>query len=83
MNHYFSVLIPFVLKDPSRWHPRTSVGPFSTLSRGAFSTEAKAHAWAQHNLEGHPYEVKRYGDDVEPTSEVCDVGFGSCSCDDT
>ncbi len=56
----FTVLVPFVAKNATKWHPTTTVGPFATLTRGAFKTEAEAHTWARENLGGHPYEVTTF-----------------------
>lgn len=39
-------------KNPThwtRWHPTTCTGPFATLVRGQFETEADAHEWARVN----------------------------------
>lgn len=52
MTPYFTVVIPFE-DNPHRrtqWHPTEGVGPFSVLTRGAFPTEADAHAWAIKHL---------------------------------
>ncbi len=64
MALYFTLLIPFVATNATVWHPTTSVGPFAVLTRGAFGTEAEAHAWADAHLEGHPYTVKPIGGDA-------------------
>lgn len=57
---YFTVVIPYepsVLKR-TEWHPSTEKGPFSVLARGAFPTEALAHAWAKEHLGGTAYSVR-------------------------
>ncbi len=58
-RHYYTVIIPFVGKGATRWHPTESVGAFSQLSRGAFATKHAAHAWARSNLGGHRYRLKK------------------------
>ena len=58
---YFSVLLPFMKKDATVWHPTESTGRFSTLSRGAFSSEKDAHAWAESNgIKPETYSIKTY-----------------------
>jgi hypothetical protein len=58
---YYSVIIPFVTKGRTEWHP--SEKAFSPISRGAFPTEADAHAWAKDKLgAGSSYEVREYPD---------------------
>lgn len=72
---YFSVLVPWS-DAPTKWHPTSKSGPFSVLTRGAFSTEDAAHAWAKNNLEGHPYEVRlNDGGDVmfKPDNTIAEV----------
>ena len=54
---YFSVLVPWS-DTPTRWHPTDRVGPFSTLSRGAFKSRSEALAWAREKLEGQPFELR-------------------------
>jgi len=58
--YYFTVLVPWHPDTPTQWHPSEPTGPFSVLSRGAFNTEQLARAWADRELAGHPYTVKRY-----------------------
>jgi hypothetical protein len=54
---YYSVHIPYS-KTPTEWHPTTKTGPFSTLSRGKFSTVQEAHDWAREHLGYKPvYKV--------------------------
>lgn len=55
---YFTVVIPFVAKNATEWHPTSPVGPLSTLTRGAFATEAEADKWAAERLAGHPYTLR-------------------------
>jgi hypothetical protein len=59
LNGYFSVVVPFS-KRPTEWHPSSPVGPFSTLTRGAFASEYLAHQWAFLHLEGQEYSVRFY-----------------------
>ena len=55
---YYTVVIPFPRTGPhTQWHPRSPVGPFAVLTRGAFRTEAEAHKWAADHLEGTEYTV--------------------------
>lgn len=61
MNPYFTILLRPV-DNPTRWHPTEKVGPFSTLSRGAFPTLDDAHEWARDHLPGHLYTVRRFSD---------------------
>ena len=60
LSCYHSVVIPYVEKDATEWHPKDDSGPFSVISRGAFASEQEAHRWAKTNLAGHPYHVKAY-----------------------
>lgn len=53
---YYTVIVPWSDR-PTIWHPTERIGPFTTLSRGAFATEAAAHDWAT-RLAGEPYTVK-------------------------
>ena len=58
---YYSVIVHYV--EPrlaTVWHPTESTGPFATLSRGAFRTEAQAEQWAQDHLQGTPYHIRLY-----------------------
>lgn len=64
MALYYSVLIPFTAKNPTKWHPTEAVGPFSTLTRGAFKTYGEAEKWAQENLEGHAFAVLAADDGI-------------------
>lgn len=54
MVRYYTVRIPWS-ERPTVWHPteRSAV-----LTRGAFTTGADAHAWADAHLAGEPYEVR-------------------------
>ena len=60
-TYYYSVIIPYS-ETPSPWHPTDREGPFSVLSRGAFRSRTQAEAWADRELGGQPYSVKRYRD---------------------
>ena len=57
-SSYYTVRIPFSNK-PTQWHPTTSSGPFSVLTRGAFKSVKEAEAWADKHLKGQPYSVKK------------------------
>lgn len=57
---YFSVVIPYVEKNATIWHPIDPVGSFSVITRGCFDTEIHADAWALKNIPGHTYTVKEY-----------------------
>lgn len=62
---YWTVIIPYVgLTRGTKWHPTEGEGPFSTLSRGAFDTEAQALAWAEEHLPGHSFTLRRIGGEV-------------------
>lgn len=65
MARYFSVLIPYVAKNATPWHPTEPEGPFSVLTRGAFATKEEAHMWAAKHIEGHPYGISEYEYPVE------------------
>ena len=59
MQPYYTIEIPYV--DPrfaTEWHPTTSEGPFSTLTRGNFKSQNAAIEWAKAKLNGTPYTVK-------------------------
>ena len=59
MRPYYTVVIPWVPAGyRTEWHPDTAVGPFSTLTRGAFETVEGAIDWARAHLGGAPYSVK-------------------------
>jgi hypothetical protein len=47
---YYTVRIPYTLAGATEWHPTTSTGPFSVLTRGAFKTAKAARAWATKHL---------------------------------
>ncbi len=48
---YWTIEIPYQAEHTSNpWMPRESSGPFSVLTRGAFSTNALAVEWATQNL---------------------------------
>jgi hypothetical protein len=64
VNPYYTVIIPWS-DTPTIWHPTERFGPFKVLSRGAFATEAEAHAWAEAKLGGQPYEVRLIDDNAE------------------
>lgn len=55
-DSYFSVVIPPAKPEgpKTKWHSS------STVTRGNFSTKAEADKWAEKNLEGAPYSVKKY-----------------------
>ena len=57
LTPYFTVRIPHVEAGATQWHPTTSTGPFSVLSRGAFKTAKQARAWADKHLNKRPYGV--------------------------
>jgi hypothetical protein len=57
MKPYWTVVIPYS-ETPTLWHPTSPVGPFSTLTRGSFKDEDKAHAWAKGHLNGQPYSTR-------------------------
>lgn len=56
---YFSCVVPYCASALTEWHGDPE-GSFSTLTRGAFKTEADAVAWARANLNGAPYSIRRY-----------------------
>lgn len=57
---YYTVLIRWAEpKKRTKWHPTEKTGPFSTLTRGAFPSEKKAHDWAKKTLGDSSYEVKK------------------------
>lgn len=68
---YFTVIIPYTEIGMTEWHPNTPEGPFSTLSRGAFLTEAEAITWATDRLNGQPYSI-RFVDGPEAAPCWCD-----------
>jgi hypothetical protein len=56
----YTIILPYVAPEVStQWHPTVAVGPFSTLQRGNFTTQADAVAWARKNLNGAPYTIKQ------------------------
>lgn len=56
---YWTIIVPYVPREfRTEWHPTQSDGPFRTLSRGSFDTEALAIQWAQTKLNGTPYSLK-------------------------
>jgi hypothetical protein len=56
---YYTVVIPWVpFPRRTEWHPTVAVGPFSSLTRGAFRTMQQAFEWASSHLGKPPYEVK-------------------------
>jgi hypothetical protein len=58
---YFSVVVPYAHGAlRTKWHPTEKGGAFDPLVRGAFGTEAEAHAWARANLGEADYRVVRY-----------------------
>lgn len=57
-HDYFSVIIPYAAVGATEWHPRSPVGPFSTLTRGAFKTAEEAHVWAAARLNGTAYSLE-------------------------
>ena len=70
---YYSAVLRFVEREegvPStKWHPTDRVGPFATLTRGAFNTAGEAHKWCEANgVHPSTYTVKEYSllPDVEP-----------------
>ena len=65
---YYSVHIPYS-KTPTVWHPDRPDGPFSTLSRGKFSTVQEAHDWAQERL-GHKPVYKVVPHTLEENSRI-------------
>lgn len=55
---YFTVSIPYVPREfRTPFHPTADVGPFSTLTRGAFASLADAISWGRENLNGAPYSI--------------------------
>jgi hypothetical protein len=58
LSGYYTVLIPYDPLRPSEWHPTTSKGPFSVLTRGAFKSKKAARDWADTHLNSDRYEVK-------------------------
>ena len=52
---YYSVRLPAGYR--TKWH-----SPRRALTRGAFATKAKAHAWAKQNVPGEPYDIVSYSD---------------------
>ncbi len=63
LEAYYSVIVSAVPAEfATEWHPTERTGPFATLVRGAFATEADAIRWARERLNGTPYRIER----VEP-----------------
>ena len=60
MVYYWTLLVPYVERGATQWHPTEKTGPFAVLNRGAFSSAAKAHEWAREHLGGAPYSVHVY-----------------------
>ncbi len=82
---YFTVLIPYEPRLDRRtdWHPTESVGPFATLTRGAFRTASEAVAWARRNLGQTRYYFQEVAGDVvrlPACGETCRAD-SACSCD--
>lgn len=53
---YYTVVIPPAPAYgpvPTKWHDNDR-----TLSRGAFPSKEKAHAWAAEHIPGHTYTVR-------------------------
>lgn len=66
MDPYYTCIVPYVGPEhATQWHPTTNVGPFATLSRGAFATESDAIAWGKAHLGGCPYSVR----EIDPNAE--------------
>jgi len=69
MQPYWTVVIPYVsARFATKWHPTENVGPFRTLTRGAFPTEEQAIDWARAMLGGTPYSVRF----IDPEAELAD-----------
>lgn len=63
---YFTCVVPFVpLAFRTEWHPTTNTGPFRTLHRGAFASEAEAIEWGKAHLGGCPYSVR----EIDPNQD--------------
>lgn len=71
---YYSAVLRFVENEEglrTQWHPTDRVGPFATLTRGAFDTLEKAHEWCEKNgVHPSTYTVKEYSllPNVEPVT---------------
>lgn len=59
LRPYYTVRIPYTETARTKWHPTERSGPFSTLSRGVFSTKEEAHAWASKHLGNTRHSVLR------------------------
>ncbi len=61
---YFSAVLRFVEIEEglrTQWHPTDRVGPFATLTRGAFDTKAEADKWCEANgVHPSTYTVKEF-----------------------
>jgi hypothetical protein len=64
MEPYYTIVLPYVAaRFATQWHPTEATGPLSTLTRGAFPTEADALVWAQTRLNGTPYSIRLIKDE--------------------
>lgn len=66
MQITYHLFVPFApAAVATKWHPTTSVGPFSVLNRGRFPTMAAAVAWGKANLNGCPYTIHEVDEAAE------------------
>ena len=57
----YTIVVPFApFQFATEWHPTEPTGPFATMVRGVFKTEAEAILWGKKHLNGTPYTVKVY-----------------------
>jgi hypothetical protein len=69
MENYFTVVIPYTSSGATVWHPTDMVGPFSTLTRGAFATLDEARMWADSHLGGTAYTIRYVDHEAEIARE--------------
>jgi hypothetical protein len=59
LKPYYTVVVAYRATGATPFHPTTSIGPFSKLSRGAFPTASAARKWAREHLGFGGWKVKR------------------------
>jgi hypothetical protein len=57
---YWSILLSYVSRGATKWHPTEKSGPLSTITRGSFASKAKAYEWAMANIPGHTFALTEY-----------------------